>query len=230
MTSINQPLIHRLKGLQIFPRWIIPAAALLALLAAPLHLQAGTDPEWEWLQSLDSSSTSERREALNWLARYGASAVAETIVKRLKDEDRDVRQLAEQALWAIWSRSGSTRVDDLLSTGGRLMSQGSLWQAVQFFDEVISEMPGFAEGYNKRATAWYLLGSYEKSLADIDLTLRRNPYHFGALSGAGYCMIRLKRYREAVVFLQRALEINPNLESVRELIGALTKRLRRAVI
>jgi tetratricopeptide (TPR) repeat protein len=208
----------------------MPLVVLLALLAAPLHMRAQTQQLRERLQSLDSSSVSERREALNWLAHYGAFTGVATIVKSLKDEDQGVRSLAEQALWAIWSRSGSPHVDDLLSTGGHLMSQGSLWQAVQFFDEVISQKPGFAEGYNKRATAWYLLGSYKKSLADIDLTLDRNPYHFGALSGAGYCMIRLKRYGEAVVCLQRALKINPNLEGVRELIGALTKQLQRNAI
>lgn len=226
MASMN----HLLKRSENLLRRILPAAALLTLLAVPLYLEAQTQQERDRLQSLDSFSSTERGDALNWLAAHGASAAVATIVESLKDEDQDVRRLAEEALWAIWSRSGSPHVDDLLRTGGHLMSRGSLWQAVQFFDEVISQKPGFAEGYNKRATAWYLLGSYKKSLADIELTLHRNPYHFGALSGAGYCMIRLKRYGEAVVFLQRALEINPNLDGVRELIGALTKRLRRNAI
>ena len=135
MTSIIDRLKHRIKRSQYLLRRIAPVAVVLTLLAAPLHLQAQTQQLRERLQSLDSSSVSERREALNWLANYGVSAGVATIVKSLKDEDQGVRKLAEQALWAIWSRSGSPHVDDLLNTGGQLMSQGSLWQAVQFFDE-----------------------------------------------------------------------------------------------
>ena len=133
-------------------------------------------------------------------------------------------------MWAIWSRSGSSHVDNLLKTGGFLITQGNFFQAIQFFDEVISAKPDFAEGYNKRATAWYMMGSYKKSLADIALTLERNPFHFGALSGAGYCMIQLQRYGEAVIFLQQALEINPNLKGVRELTNELMRELKRQAI
>lgn len=220
--------------------WFQAALLLIALaLALALALFVGTQPplagaqspeQQIQLNSLAGGSLKERREALDWLAKHGDISGAGTVVKSLKDEDHDVRRLAEETLWALWSRSGSSRVDALLQTGGYLISQGDLFQAVQFFDEVISEKPEFAEGYNKRATAWYLMGSYERSLADISLTLKRNPYHFGALSGAGCCMIRLKRYGEAAVFFQRALEINPNLDGVRALKLKLMKELKRRSI
>ncbi len=206
---------------------IVSGLAWLVLLLAALPFAASGQEEEGRLRALQSGSVAERRNALSWLARNGRQDGAAAIVDSLKDEDGQVRALAEDALWAIWSRSGNKRVDELLRMGGTLMASGQLWQAVGFFDEIISEMPAFAEGYNKRATAWYLMGAYHRSLADIELTLKRNPYHFGALSGAGYCLIRLKRYGEAVAYLRRALKINPNLEGVRVLSSELEKTLRR---
>ena len=57
-------------------------------------------------------------------------------------------------------------------------------RAVDTFTEMIRRQPEFAEGWNKRATVYYLLGEYQKSLADCDEVMKRNPYHFGALSAA----------------------------------------------
>lgn len=210
--------------------WAGALAVFCSMLIFAAPLKANLLDQQERLLSLRSNSITERVEALIWLAEHGENSGSKVVVKSLRDESLEVRKLAEQTLWSIWSRSGSSRVDDMLRTGGFLMSQGSFHQAVRFFDEVISEMPAFAEGYNKRATAWYLLGSYSKSLADINQTLARNPFHFGALSGAGYCLIQLERYGEAIGYLRRALEINPNMDGVRELSKTLMKRLRRQTI
>ncbi|MCZ6532001.1 MAG: tetratricopeptide repeat protein [SAR324 cluster bacterium] len=182
------------------------------------------------LQSLLAGSPGERKQALNWLARYGRQTAVPPVADRLLDDNPGVRELAESTLWAIWSRSGSVRVDEMLKFGSYLMANGRVRQAVSIFDEVISDRPDFAEGYNKRATAWYLLGRYQHSLDDIARTLEQNPYHFGALSGAGYCMIKLERMSEAVDYLKRALKINPNLESVRKLARSIERELSKKSI
>ena len=182
------------------------------------------------LDALRRGTVAERVEALGWLAENGHQSGVGAIVTSLRDSDEGVRRLAESTLWVIWSRSGIERVDEMLKFGGYLMANGRLWQAVAIFDEVVSEMPDFAEGYNKRATAWYLLGKYQYSLKDIQLTLERNPYHFGALSGAGYCMIRLEKMQEALGYLKRALKINPNLKGVEELATGIERGLVRKAI
>src|SRR5205823_6190534 len=76
--------------------------------------------------------------------------------------------------------------------------------------------PEFAEGWNKRATVYYLLGEYAKSLADCDEVLKRNPYHFGALSGYGMIYLQLDQPTRALEYFERALAVNPNLSSVQE--------------
>jgi len=93
--------------------------------------------------------------------------------------------------------------------------------AVETFTRVIERKPEFAEGWNKRATVYYLLGEYEKSRADCDEVLKRNPHHFGALSGYGMIYLQLDQPARALDYFERALGVNPNLTSVGQTVEAL---------
>lgn len=94
------------------------------------------------------------------------------------------------------------------------LQAGRQGEAIELFSRVIRAKPDFAEGWNKRATAYFLAGEYARSIADCDEVLKRNPRHFGALSGLGQIYERLQRYEEALRWLHRALEVNPNLLGV----------------
>ena len=56
-----------------------------------------------------------------------------------------------------------------------------------------------------------MLGDYPKSLADCDEVMRRNPYHWGALSGYGMIYMQLDQPARALEYFERALAVNPNL-------------------
>jgi tetratricopeptide (TPR) repeat protein len=92
---------------------------------------------------------------------------------------------------------------------------------VDTFSEIIGRRPDFAEAWNKRATAYYLLGEWRRSAADCDEVLRRNPQHFGALSGYGMIWLQLDQPTRALERFQEALDVNPNLRSVQDTIDAL---------
>jgi tetratricopeptide (TPR) repeat protein len=204
--------------------------AVTLSLAFPTDVPGQEASEKVMLRLLRHGSAPERREALHWLAGNGGQPSVGTIVKSLRDSDSGVRELAENALWSIWTRSGDTVTDEKLKVGTYLMVNGSVTESVEIFNQIISAHPEFAEGYNKRATAWYLLGAYDRSMADIRLTLDRNPHHFGALTGAGYCMLKMERMEEAAAYMERALKINPNMEGVRELLEETRKRMGRKAI
>lgn len=84
------------------------------------------------------------------------------------------------------------------------------------------------QGHNKRATANYLLGRYEESIGDCEITLQLNPYHFAAASGMGLGYIKLGRNKEAVSAFQKALGIHPGLSQIARYIEALNAEIQQS--
>jgi tetratricopeptide (TPR) repeat protein len=145
------------------------------------------------------------------------------LLKHLRDADALVRGVAEQALWLLWRRSGDAAIDELLARGIQEMQAGRLEDAIASFGEVIRRRPAFAEGWNKRATAYYLAGDFRRSLADCDEVIKRNRSHFGALSGYGQIYFQLEQYDKAIEYWKRALAVNPNMPGLEENIRQVEK-------
>jgi tetratricopeptide (TPR) repeat protein len=169
----------------------------------------------------DTRDVDNRRRGAMALAETGVMADVPKLAAALRDDDALVRKLAERAMWEVWSRSGDASVDRLLASGIEQMGAREGELAVRTFTEVIRRRPDFAEGWNKRATVYYLMGEYQKSLADCDEVMKRNPYHFGALSGYGMIYLQLDQPAKALDYFQRAQKVNPNLESVNETVEML---------
>jgi hypothetical protein len=71
------------------------------------------------------------------------------------------------------------------------------------------------------------VGELEKSLADCDEVMKRNPYHFGALAGYFQIHAQLGDFERALKYGRRALGVNPNMEGVREGVTAIERMLAR---
>lgn len=160
------------------------------------------------------------------LARIGMLADAERVLDRLADADDDVREAAQAAAWQIWSRSGDPAIDRLFAQGMAQLEAAALADALATFDRIVRLKPAFAEGWNKRATVYFLLDQHDKSLRDCDQVFKRNPRHFGALSGAGQIHLQRGDLRRALGFFKRALEVNPNLEGPAQMVPLIEQRLR----
>ena len=129
-------------------------------------------------------------------------------------------------MWRIWSRSGDPAIDRLFARGLQQMQASDYDGALAMFNEIVSRKPEFAEGWNKRATIYFLIGENDKSLKDCDEVFKRNPNHFGALSGAGQIHLQLGHPELALEFFKRALKVNPNLEGPQQLVPILEQHLR----
>lgn len=198
-------------------------ALTLLLFAAPAAAHADRARD---LADLDNRASVEaRRRAAQALGQSGTMGDLPALVRALRDTDPGVRASSEASMWEIWSRSGDEEVDRLFTLGLAQMTASQGEAAVQTFSRIIRERPDFAEGWNKRATLYYLLGDYERSLADCQEVMKRNPYHFGALSGYGMIYLRLGEPETALGYFQRALAINPNLETVEETVHMLQRLL-----
>ena len=196
------------------------ALALAVPASAPAQTAAPLTRE-EALAGLGRSDLETRRQAAAWLGEVGRMEDAPALLKVLRDPDPVVRALAEHALWQVWSRSGDPEVDALFQEGVAQMSQRDGPAAIATFSRIIEKRPEFAEGWNKRATVYFLMGEYQKSLADCDEVVKRNPSHFGALSGYGQIYLQLNEPERALSYFERALTVNPNLEQVERVIEEL---------
>jgi len=185
------------------------------------------------LKAIEHPEPTVRGAAVVRLGEVGLMADADRLVAHLGDDDASVRELAEAALWQIWSRSGDRAIDALFLRGVQQMAAVELTEALATFSEVIRRKPAFAEGWNKRATVYYLLGQYELSMKDCDEVLKRNRLHFGALSGYGQIYLALGDPDRAQPYLERALKVNPNMASVAATIQLIERyreaRLRRTI-
>jgi tetratricopeptide (TPR) repeat protein len=203
---------------------LLTACLAVAALLLP-GMSAAQATRTEALQALESDDAAQRRDAVVALADSGTRADAQRLLEALHDEDAGVRALAEQAVWRVWTRSGDPDVDALMKSGMRYMEAGQLGAAVDAFTQVIERQPDFAEGWNKRATVYFLIGDYDQSLEDCDETLKRNPNHFGALSGCGAIYAQREELDRAAEYFERALEVNPNLQGIEQGLALIRQRL-----
>jgi tetratricopeptide (TPR) repeat protein len=194
-------------------RWL-GTLVLMVLALWPAPLLAGPTRE-EALKALaDKGSADSRRLGAQALGETGLMSDLPQLAAALRDSDGVVRENAESSMWQVWSRSGDPTIDRLFATGLEQMNARQGEPAVETFSEIIRRKPEFAEGWNKRATVYYFLGEYQKSLADCDEVMKRNPYHFGALAGYGQIYFQMKEYDKAIEYWKRALKVNPNMVGV----------------
>jgi tetratricopeptide (TPR) repeat protein len=148
-----------------------------------------------------------------------ATAQAQTVeLDALFDEllaaDATESQRIEQDIWREWSKSGSAAMDLLLLRGREAMQKGDTVQAIEHLTALIDHAPDFAEGWNARATAYFMAGEYGPSIEDIAHVLALNPRHFGALSGLGMIFEELDKPEKALEVYRAALAIHPHLAGV----------------
>ena len=148
----------------------------------------------------------------------------------MRGSDKVLHAVAFMALalvWRLWGRSGDAAIDAMYEQGMELMQAGNLPKAVLVFSDIITQRPAFAEAWNKRATLYFMLDQYELSMKDCDEVLKRNPMHFGALSGMAQIHLRRGDPERALQAWERALQINPNLEGGPQLLQLLEEAVRR---
>ncbi len=162
--------------------------------------------------------------ALGYLADYEANAV---LGRTLTDSDRGVRMLAENAIRAVWSRSGSTEQRQQLA---RIVMLNHSQQPIAALREVtglLRDAPWLAEAWNQRAIAHYNLNRYDESIRDCRQALEINAYHFGAAAGMGHCYLKLNDHAAALDAFRRALNLYPDLEGIRAQVQFLERALKR---
>ncbi len=156
-----------------------------------------------------SGGTKAKRAAVLALGLVGSYEVNDVVGKRLADPDPVVRNLATNALWAIWFRADSAENNATLEQVRDLISRDRLQDAIELATKLINRAPTFAEAYNQRAIASFNLGDFAESAADCRRVLEHNPYHIGALGGLAKCYLELGQRDQAIATFRRSLKLQP---------------------
>ena len=137
----------------------------------------------------------------------------------------------EQKIWEIWTTHPTDEKLTLkLSEGINLMQGNTLSESIEIFSDLIELDPNWAEAWNKRATALYLIGDYEGSQKDIDKVLELEDRHFGALAGQGLVNIKLENYEKAIESYEKAQEIYPAMQSPKIMIEQIEQLIKQQLI
>jgi tetratricopeptide (TPR) repeat protein len=143
----------------------------------------------------------------------------------LKSSDENIRERATSQLWRIWFWEKGKIPLEQIEESERLLAEGDLDAAGAILDELVADLPDFAEAWNRRAVWGFVSQKYDRAIADCEKVLKLNPVHFGALHGLGLCHAALGNYSAAIGAFRSALEIQPHAVENQRLLLECTARL-----
>jgi tetratricopeptide (TPR) repeat protein len=129
---------------------------------------------------------------------------------KVVENDQNARKI-EQTIWQLWMSSDNRTVNQMMQVIMATRESGDYEEAINLLDDLISQYPNYSEGWNQRATIYYLMGDFEASVLDVAQTLKLEPRHFGALSGLAVMLWKQGNYDIAKKSLNEAVRINPFL-------------------
>lgn len=131
----------------------------------------------------------------------------------LSKNNKEIDNITRE-IWDIWQETNDIKIEADFYRGMESLRTSDLIMSIAFFTKVIKKKPNFAEGWNKRATAYFMIGEFDKSMHDISQTLKLEPRHFGALDGMALIFFHSKKYNEAIKIYNQMLKIFPNNKSI----------------
>jgi len=137
----------------------------------------------------------------------------------------EAAKAVEGRIWALWMISPSDTASLLMSRVRRAVEAKNIDLAVKLLDSIVVLRPDYIEAWNRRATLHYMQKDFTRSIEDIRQTLAREPRHFGALAGLGLIMQELGEDKRALEVYRKAIEVNPYLPRIPDLIKSLTEKV-----
>lgn len=136
-------------------------------------------------------------------------------------EAKGISRLIEQRL----GRSGSATADLLTERARQAMSGRDYALAVELMDRATHLEPQWAEGWNRRATVFWLLTDQTNAVADLQRTLVLEPRHYEAWAALGRIYLSMDDKRRALDAFRRASAIYPRMEKLQSAIDRLAPEI-----
>jgi tetratricopeptide (TPR) repeat protein len=139
--------------------------------------------------------------------------------------DNESAKYVENRIWSMWLATDSDTTTLLMSRVKTAVDAKDLDLGIKLLSAIIDIRPDYIEAWNRRATLYYMKKDFDRSIADIEQVLKREPRHFGALSGLGMIFQELGDDKSALEAFRRALAVHPHLERIPELVKQLTEKV-----
>lgn len=208
-----------------FPSLVAAALAATALLAGP----ALAAPDLKPKPAPETPNTEHWVKPPAKLPRVGQgdhTSRLDRLFKALKAApDDDIAKAIELRIWATWMVSPSDTANLLMHRVREAIEGKDLKLATKLLDAIIKIRPSYVEAWNQRATIEYKERRYGRAIADISEVLKREPRHFGALSGLGMIFQQIGDDTEALEAYRRALKVYPRLKRVPDMIKKLSEKV-----
>lgn len=191
------------------------AAGCLLALAQPGPPAAAQDADWvEPPAKVPKAPRGDPTRNLDTL--FGALRAA---------PDDSTAKAVEDRIWAVWLASGSDTVNLLMVRTKAAIDKDDHDLAIRLLDAIVEIRPDYVEGWNRRATVFFLKKDYASALADLRQVLRREPRHFGALAGLGTIMQEIGDEKHALDAYRKALDVNPRLKGMADKVRTLADKV-----
>jgi tetratricopeptide (TPR) repeat protein len=139
--------------------------------------------------------------------------------------DDTTAKAIEERIWTVWSGSRSDTTNLLMTRVKTAVEAKDLDLAVKLLDSIVKIKPDYVEGWNRRATIFYMRKDYGRALNDIREVLKREPRHFGALAGFGLILQDIGDDKQALEVYRRALSVYPRMERIPDLVKTLQEKV-----
>lgn len=144
----------------------------------------------------------------------------------LRNRDRKLRLVVDDALRAIAAREGSANERQQLELIVRCNECGNFERSVDLATQLIESTGGTAEVYHQRSLALFQLDAIAHAIDDCRQALKLNEFHYAAMVGLGHCHLEVGDLLEALFWFRRAVDVYPDLEPVRLQIRRLEKAIQ----
>lgn len=156
------------------------------------------------------------------LAQAGTGAPDEAaLLAELSVADPTDAAAIDRELQALWRKSGSPAMDLLLTRGIRALERGDTQEAIEHLTALTDHAPGFARGWYERARAYFVIGLYGPSVADLEHALALNPNNYDAIYALGTIFEQFRDPQNAYAAYLRAKAIHPTHQEVTKALDRL---------
>jgi tetratricopeptide (TPR) repeat protein len=193
---------------------VAPVAAIGQTVAPPEQPHGNAIEPMQPPKDLPKPQFGDRSRNLDFL--FGALKAA---------PDEESAKQVENRIWALWLASGSDTANLLMTRAKAAIDGNDLDLAVRLLDSIVKIKPDYVEAWNRRATLHYMRKEFGEALEDIRQVLRLEPRHFGAMSGLGMILQEFGDEKHALDVFRRALEINPRLQKIPDLVKTLSEKV-----